>query len=120
MRCSCHVRMMLLLCWQCGESESCFPSGGDRGAVTHSCAFTCSPLKQRQAFDSRLRVELMAFMRLAGQFWLFFFFFYFFQTTPMSQAVHRHFIYYFGSDSGYQLFLQIVYIKLLFLFSWGT
>lgn len=87
MPCSCHVRTMLLPCWRRGESESCFPSGGDRGAVTHACVFTCSPPKQRHALDSRPCVELMAFTRLAGQLWLFFFFF--FQTTPMSsQTFH--------------------------------
>lgn len=74
MPCSCHVRTMLLPCWRRGESESCFPSGGDRGAVTHACVFTCSPPKQRHALDSRPCVELMAFTRLAGQLWLFFFF----------------------------------------------
>lgn len=58
---SCHVRMMLLQCCQYGESESCFPSGGDRRAMTHSSAFTCSPLKQRRAFHRSLRAELMAF-----------------------------------------------------------
>lgn len=114
MPCSCHVRTMLLPCWRRGESESCFPSGGDRGAVTHACVFTCSPPKQRHALDSRPCVELMAFTRLAGQLWLFFFF-----SSKQPRWVHRHFIYYFGSNSGYPSFLQIIYIKLWFLFFWG-
>lgn len=93
---SCHIRMMLPQCCRCGESESCFPSGGDRWAMTHSSAFTCSPLKQRHAFDFRLRVELMAFTRLDGRSWLPLHL----PNSPMSQAVHRRFIYYFDSDFG--------------------
>lgn len=82
--------------------------------MTHSSAFTCSPLKQRHAFDYRGCVELMAFTRLDGQFWLPLHL----PNNPDESGVHRHFTYYFDSDSGYQSFLQVIYIMPLFFFFW--
>ena len=107
--CCCRVGMLLLWSWQGGGSRSCFPSGGDRWAVTQGRTFTCSPPKQRHAFACGQ--ERKAFRKVGGGgpgFLLIF------QTTPMNHAAHRRAVYYFHSDSGHPLFLHVIDVKTSF------
>ena len=103
--CCCRAGMLLLWSCQGGGSGSCFPSGGDRQAVTQGSAHLLS--SETKACVC-LRTEWKAFRKVAGGGPGFL---HIFQTAPMNHAAHRHAVYYFHSDSGHPLFLHVIYVK---------